>query len=130
MQDLPGTAQGIWYRAGAPSLPEDPHLALAHDNVDPTLAVISVGTSVTGLSAGAYGFTLASSGRANRDFTAVVPAAVYCWDLTNIHGSSSSPGRLVAAFADLNDLSLRYDAATPCGTGPWTIGTEGIAFVR
>ena len=36
MQDVPGTAAGRWYRVGvSDNFPEDPHLALAHDNYGP-----------------------------------------------------------------------------------------------
>ncbi|MBI2650402.1 hypothetical protein HYX04_03745, partial [Candidatus Woesearchaeota archaeon] len=45
-QDNPGTAQGVWFVKGASNTyPEDPHLALVHDNIDPAKGVFSVGTS-------------------------------------------------------------------------------------
>ena len=45
MQDVPNTAQGRWYFDNTER--DDPHLALAHDNGDPRMGVISSGTSIT-----------------------------------------------------------------------------------
>jgi len=84
-QDIAGTAQGVWFKKGTPqdfesSHPEDPHLALVHDNVDYDQPVFSIGNSVQNLEAGRYYFTLKDSGLANPDFSKVVPGSVYCFD--------------------------------------------------
>jgi hypothetical protein len=78
MQDVPNTAQGRWYFDTTPN--DDPHLALAHDNGDPALGVISVGTSVPTVAAGAFTFTPAPTGRVNLDFPLVTPSGqIYCY---------------------------------------------------
>jgi hypothetical protein len=129
MQDLPGTAQGLWYRPGAPSSPEDPHLALVHDNVDPTIPAFSVGTSVTGLSPGVYTFTPQPSGLVDRDFPTVAPGSTYCWNLNNFYDGYPL-GRLVGSFPSVSALRIRYDLSDSCGGGPWTVGSEGTTFER
>jgi hypothetical protein len=71
--NAPGTAQGIWFKKGAPLFPEDQHIALVYHNADPDVPIISVGTSQTGLPSGEYSFTSADTGLANRHFIDVVP---------------------------------------------------------
>jgi len=69
LQDMPGTAQGCWFLNGVKeTYPEDPHLALVHDNIRPRFAVLSVGNSVRNLKAGTYEFLPQESGLLNRDF--------------------------------------------------------------
>ncbi|MGH7696044.1 MAG: hypothetical protein ACRENH_13745 [Gemmatimonadaceae bacterium] len=78
MQDLPNTAQGRWYFNETTQ--DDPHLALAHDNTDPRIGVISVGTSVPSLPPRYWGFTPAASGRVNADFSRVTADGMtYCY---------------------------------------------------
>ena len=89
-QDIAGTAQGVWFTKGTPqnfesSHPEDPHLALVHDNVDYVQPVFSIGNSLqkSGLDAGRYYYTVNKSGNINRDFGKVVPGTIYCFgDIT------------------------------------------------
>jgi hypothetical protein len=74
LQDLPGTAQGCWFREGIiNTYPEDPHLALVYSNIDSSLQVLSVGTSIKGLDSGRYEFIPDSMGFINRDFKDVTP---------------------------------------------------------
>jgi len=78
MQDVPNSAQGRWYFDN--TVQDDPHLALAHDNADPRLGVISSGTSIPSLPVGARGFTPVASGRINLDFSLVTSdGLVYCY---------------------------------------------------
>lgn len=78
MQDLPNTAQGRWFFNDAPM--DDQHLALAHDNVDPRLGVISAGTSIPSVPTNIWVFTPAASGRVNADFRRVAAdGLIYCY---------------------------------------------------
>ena len=78
MQDLPNTAQGRWFFNSTTQ--DDPHLALAHDNGDPRLGVISGGTSMPSLPSGARTFTPSVSGRVNTDFPLVTADnQIYCY---------------------------------------------------
>jgi len=85
MQDLPGTAQGNWFRPGisyANTTDISSALALVHDYVDPTEPIMSMGNSVQGLAMGLYAFTpVGGAGALNRDFSAVVvDGRIYCYD--------------------------------------------------
>lgn len=79
MQDVPNTAQGRWFYDASPN--EDPHLGLVRDNVDPTLLVFAIGTSIPSIPVGTRWVTPASSGRLNRDFaTLSSDGLIYCYD--------------------------------------------------
>ncbi len=80
-QDVSETAQGLWFFPNTDVYPEDPHLVLAHDNVTPSIAVFSVGTSLTGVDSGVYTFTPVDSDFINRDFSDVtVDGSRYCYE--------------------------------------------------
>ncbi len=89
MQDVAGTAQGNWFVDGPGATHDlnDPstlnwskQLALVHDNVDPAIAVISVGGTV--MPAGTQSFTPAHSGTVNREFSEVTnDGSIYCYSL-------------------------------------------------
>ena len=77
-QDLAGTAQGNWYGDVEVTGEWDSHLALVHDNVDPAIAVISVGGVISEL--GQWSFRPETEGSINPDFSAIVADdTVYCF---------------------------------------------------
>jgi len=74
LQDMPGTAQGIWFLSGVnETYPEDHHLALVRSNILPARAVLSVGNSITNLRSDIYDFLPKNAGRLNRDFRDIAP---------------------------------------------------------
>jgi len=74
-----GTKLGYTY-------PEDPHMALVHNNINPAQAVFSIGTSFTGVETGGYSFTPSASGLVNPDFSRVTAdGKVYCFE-TSLNG--------------------------------------------
>lgn len=78
MQDVANTAQGRWYFDATTM--EDHHLALVHDNTDPTVGVISMGTSVPSVPVTAYPFMPVAAGQINADFSRVTAdGSVYCY---------------------------------------------------
>jgi len=121
-QDLAGTAQGNWRRAGSSTYPEDPHLALVHDMKNPAQIALSIGTSLAPLSPAVASPASAGSGRANRDPSAVVPdGATWCWD--------AGGGRLVVTMPAASALRAEGQAGA-CGAGPWTLGAGAVEFAR
>jgi hypothetical protein len=133
-QDEPGTAQGVWLVAGATSTyPEDPHLTLAHDNVDPSTGVFSVGVSMagSGLSSGLYYFDPTSSGVVNRDFKDVTAdGAVYCYETRDRFGSEPLPFIILVQLTSPTTLrSERQDTAS-CGSGPWQFSSAYADYER
>jgi hypothetical protein len=121
-QDLDGTAQGNWRRAGRDTYPEDPHLALVHDMLDPTRTALSIGTSLAPLAPMVASPATASSGRANRSPSAVVPdGGTWCWDVQG--------ARLVVQLVSAASLRAEGQAGA-CGGGPWTLGAGAVEFTR
>jgi hypothetical protein len=84
MQDIAGTSQGNWFSGGANFMNTTdlgPFLGLLHDFVDPEVPIISMGTSVRGVSLGLYAFVPRSTGTVNRDFRDVRPdGQAYCYE--------------------------------------------------
>lgn len=126
-QDLPGTAQGNWFRDGYPDIyPEDNHLALVHDNIDPTRPVFSVGTRATGVSGGRYIYTPANTGLINRDFSAIsADGQIYCFNTFN-----PPRGIILLHMPDSATLWLEGLSATTCGSGPWSFTAAKAVYLR
>ena len=121
-QDIAGTAQGIWFLPGQPTYPEDPHLALAHDNVDPTKPVFSVGNSITGLSSGTYTYTPEVSGVLHRDFSEITnDGNTYIFHF----GTDST-----ILLEMLTDTSLRIERQDYDEEGPWNFTGNAVQFER
>lgn len=125
-QDSAGTAQGIWFVEGTTdTTPEDPHLALVHDNLDPAIAVISNGTSLSGLASGAYEFTPGDLGLVNRDFADItVDGEIYCFE-----GFLDETIVLLELTSDTT-LRVEAQAASACGDGPWNFGSSFTNYER
>jgi hypothetical protein len=133
-QDEPGTAQGVWFVKGATrTYPEDPHLSLVHDNVEPSIGAFSVGISMagSGLSSGIYYFDPASSGLVDRDFKDVTAdGAIYCYETRDRFGDAPLPFVILAQLTSPTTLRMeRWDSAS-CGNGPWQFGSAYTDFER
>jgi hypothetical protein len=124
-QDVPNTAAGRWFHTGSPNLPEDAHLALAHDNLTPSLEVFSVGTSIPSLPAGAYSFTPASSGRVNLDFALVTTIGeIECYTVT-------ANRRVLIQLASVSRLRIQGFGTGACGDpATWILDASAVEFDR
>jgi hypothetical protein len=135
MQDVPGTAQGKWYLRGTVEpFPEDPHLALVHDNVDPGYGVLSAGTSVPGLDADTYYFLPQDEGAFNLDFSLLTPGdSVHCYgEFSNYPGQ---PGeyldlKLMVQLTPQSILRVEMQQGGECGVGPFSFGSSLTEFER
>lgn len=122
--DIPGTAQGVWILKGEKYVAhENPHLALAYDNTDPTIAVISMGNSAEskGFAWGTYNFLPKDSGLVNRHFKDIKPDGnVYCFETQDSYRNSQ---RTVILMQMPTVESLRIEKAnrSNCGLGPWVL---------
>lgn len=126
-QDEPGTAQGKWYNDAVPNGPEDPHLALVHDNVDPTIPVFSNGTTFIGISSTVQQFTPLSTGRVNRDFGDVTAdGAAYCYE--SVGGASDTI--IILQLTDASTLKIEAQNGASCGAGPWNFTSSAFIFKR
>jgi hypothetical protein len=137
MQDVKGTAQGIWFVAGTPvemsQSPEDPHLALVHDNdFDTDREVFSVGTSLrrSGLDPSPYFFTPTASGSINRHFRDVTAnGTTHCYEEL---GGVTFPARVVLlAMPSPTTLRVERIMAPSCDSArPWAFGATFTDFER
>ena len=133
-QDEPGTAQGAWFAKGVTdTYPEDPHLALVHDNVEPSVAVFSVGTSMaaSGLPAGLYYFDPAASGQVNRDFKdAEANGTLYCYETRDRFGEAPAPFVILLQMTNPTTLRIEQLDRTGCGEGPWQFSSAYADYDR
>ncbi len=143
MQDVAGTAQGDWYFPGQPNIPDNPHLALIHDNVYPSTATFSIGASVPGLE-GAYSVypkTTPDGSRLNYDFGLVQDTQIYCYDsfmdlLVNGQGvpDAGLAGHivLIQLSPSLNTLKIELqNPGTACAAAaPWSFTGNAVNFQR
>ena len=123
--DVANTASGRWFRPGSPTYPEDPHLALAHDNYQPALAAFSVGTSIPSLPTGVYTFTPASTGRVNLDFQYVTTIGeTECY-------STSRNQRVLLQLVSASRLRVEGIGPGACGDpATWVLGAGAVEFER
>ena len=134
-QDEPGTAQGVWIQPGQQdTFPEDPHLALVHDNYDGTQGVFSIGREMPpSITSDLLRFDPKHEGNVNRDFDEVVPGSVYCYEELRPHNSFENPNAGYTIVLELeNETTLRIaDRAAPtCGTGPWELPADAAKLDR
>lgn len=126
IQDVPGTAQGCWFLKGTiNTYPEDPHLALVHSNIHPAKAVLSVGTSLTGLRSAIYEFIPVSTGLLNQDFRDITPDG-------NIYGFhvSGFNGIIIISMPDADTLYVEALEGTSETPGTWSFTENKTVFVR
>lgn len=126
-QDVPGTAQGVWFRSGTPTYPESPHLALAHDNEDPTEIAFVAGTSIDGLPSQVYTFTIAGSGYANRSFADVRPDG-HIYTYSGLRGAGIPA--VVVLLRLIEENTLWVEAQAPSSGPPWSFTAGHTEFER
>lgn len=125
MQDVPNTAAGRWFHPSSPTFPEDPHLALAHDNILPSLGAFSVGTSIPSLPSTVYTFTPASTGRVNRDFQFVTTIGeIECYNV-------SRNQRVLLQLVSASRIRVEGIGPGVCGEpSTWMFGAGAVDFDR
>jgi hypothetical protein len=85
MQDVANTAQGRWYFDATTQ--DDHHLALVHQNWDPTIGAFSIGKQFVSTGPTVLMFTPTTTGRVNRDFNLVTAdGKIYCYEPTGYAG--------------------------------------------
>ena len=126
LQDIPGTAQGCWFLEGvSETYPEDPHLALVHDNINPGFAVLSNGNSIRNLQAKAYEFLPQLSGPLNRDFKDIIPDG-------NIYGFrvEGFEGIIIVYMPDTETLWMEALPGAGINSSHWLFSTDKTIFKR
>jgi len=125
--DVPGTAMGNWFREGAPTHPEDPHLALVRDNVDPGVYAISAGTSLGGLAGYVVLFDPQAGGVVDRAFDEISDGRIYCYP-SQRSGSGAPAGRVLLQLDGADRLQAEFQAGLAC-TGELAF-SEPVSYVR
>ena len=123
-QDVPGTAQGIWFKQGVTGVyPEDPNLALVHDNIDPAIGVISMGTSIASAT-GTHSFTPVHSGLVNREFGEITPGGnIYCYNL-------APSGSILIKLVIATQLQVEHRSSDGCSATPYSFSAAAVTFDR
>ena len=125
--DIAGTAQGNWFvkDTQGPFFNEDPHLALVYDNINPNLAVISLGNSFesNGINSKKYTFTPNDSGFVNRKFKDITnDGNVYCFETDSIS--------ILLELTSKDTLRMEKNIQDSCGEGPWSFESTFVDFER
>ena len=133
-QDLASTVQGNWFETPDSTFsPEDPNLALVHDNFDPSIPVFSVGTTLAGLPGGAYQFvpSAGTTSQVNRDFGLVTDTGIYCYE--NLTDGSTAVANTVILLqrTDPDTLTIEKQSASNCAAlaTPWAFSSP-ITYTR
>jgi len=130
--DLPGTAQGVWILKGEEYVAhENPHLALAYDNTDPTIGVISMGNSSEskGFTFGTYNFQPKDSGLVNRHFKDIkADESVYCFETQDTY-RNNAPATILISMPTVTTLWIEKANVSSCDNGPWKL-TNYTEFER
>lgn len=135
MQDILTTAMGNWYRQGMARQPEDNHIALVKDNIDPTKQAFSVGNNQKGLPSGVYYFNPENSGYINRHFAEVkADGNTYCYSLGipnfPFPGNSLIPSTsIIIRMENGTTLSLEKRNCD-CSCAPYLFSSNKATFTR
>jgi len=124
-QDVAGTVQGNWVPEGFVGLyPEDTHMALVHDNVDPTIGAFSMGPPLPGVGSTVYRFTPTHAGLDNREFSEVTSdGQVYCY-------GPISTGAMMVKLDNATRLLVEFQNGASCNGGPYALTPAATAFER
>jgi hypothetical protein len=118
MQDKAGTAQGNWFFGDVKDGPQgwSKEVSLAHDNIDPSMGVISVGGTIS--QPFRLQFLPTHSGTTNREFAEIRPGPeLYCYpSLADGYGIKRGQ-QLVLQLVDATSLKIEHQSGT-CATNP------------
>jgi len=132
MQDVSGTAQGVWFRVGADSREEDAQITLAHHNVLAQKGIFSIGTMATQtIEAGTYPFDPKPQGLTNRDFKDITAdGKTYCFEPSALTGTYKYPFRVILQMTSSTKLKIEGQKTEGCGSGPWQFDSDVVEFER
>lgn len=114
-QDVAGSAQGNWTTAdGYIDMPEawSKSLALVHDNVDPTIGMVSIGGIITNPTK--IQFRPTANGNINREFSQIKDNQIYCYQGEAIGFNPVQQGRVLIQLMDSSHLKVEYQNES-CG---------------
>lgn len=134
LQDIAGTAQGVWFKdqSATADNSENSALTLGHHNVLPKKGIFSVGTQTAStIEAGAYPFVTTTNGFVNRDFKDITAdGQTYCYEPTGLTGTYNYPFRILLQLTSPTTLKIEGQKVQGCGSGPWIFGAGATPLER
>lgn len=140
MQDLSGTAQGVWFRKGTANGEQGNeniiereilHMALAHESYDPQMPVISAG-SLEGLEPILYYIEVKSDGLVNRDWKDITSDGnIYCSELIfNDDNHTPAEKSVILKMPTPTTLKIEVLDSSNCREGNWQFTGKVTEFER
>lgn len=133
--DVPGSAQGVWFRTGG-TAENQGLVVLMTDNVLPTTLVFSIGAIGSLTDGRAIYFPGSATGAVRRAFDQVrADGEVWCYDELN-RVRSLTPGNAIRDTVVLlqlrNDGRLQFESRpeSGCGAGPWALSSAALTLER
>lgn len=133
MQDVAGTAQGVWFKPGVTADDEENNvISLVHHNIQTQKGIFAIGTlAVNTIEAGAYPFNPRSKGNINRDFKDIsADGNVYCFEPTGMTGNYNYPFRIILQMTSSTEIKIEGQGVQGCGEGPWEFSEQATNFER
>lgn len=133
MQDVIGTAQGVWFHPEDDNNDERKQLTLSNHNVKTTKGIFSVGNSLTnsGIENGAYYFSQKHEGLIDRDFKEVKSDGKnYCYEPRALDGQYQYPFRIILTMPSSTTLKIEGQKTSDCANGPWEFSANAGYFER
>lgn len=128
--DIPGTAQGLWFKKGEPNGPEDPHIALIYDNVEPDIPVFSIGISIPDLDPAPYSFTPTDTGVVDREFSDVIPDGhIYRYNIQH-RCPDAPPFQAVILLEMISATELNIEKQNPADGPVWDFTENMVEYER
>lgn len=129
-QNITGTAQGNWIKKGLPKYPENPHIALVKDEIDPAIPIFSTGNGIIGQTPGTYTFAKLNNGVINRPFANVkADGKVYCYNLKQTNGILIPNKSLIIKMENDNELSVE-NRNCDCSCQPYLFTNNKASFTK
>jgi hypothetical protein len=130
-QNLPGTAQGNWLKNGSPQFPEDPHIALVKDEIDPSVPIFSIGNGLPGQASGTYTFAKLGFGFINRPFNEVkADDKVYCYNIKKVNGGMLIPNASIILKMENESLLSVERRNCDCAVQPYVFTGNKVGFTK
>lgn len=134
VHDKPGTIQGGWVRKGMNIVyNENGAIALAHDNINSSRPVISVGwEALPTIDASLLTYDKKDHGTVNRDFSDVTnDGNVYCFEhLENMLERQAMTFSLLLQVTGDSTIKIAKITSASCGPGPWIMPSDATEFDR
>ncbi len=132
IQDVPGTAQGIWFLSGSNDThPEEQHLALVRRSTNPDQKVLSIGNSIPNIDSGIYEFVPASRGLLNRDFLDIIPdGQIYGFQVNKAWENDLFNGVIVVMMPNSETLWIEVFIGATTEPTSWAFTENKTVFER